>query len=89
MDRQALALLIPIMALAIPVAAIIFGSLVKMARLKAGAERSELLNPAIESRLLAVEDEVASLRRELVDTQERLDFTERLLSAKSRPEPDR
>lgn len=83
MDKQTMALLIPIIALTIPVVAIIGGSLVKIARFKAEAARGALPNPELDSRLAALEDEVVSLRQELLETQERLDFTERLLTRQS------
>jgi hypothetical protein len=83
LDRQAVALLIPVMALAIPVTAIVFGSLVKMAKLKADAQRGPLASPDTDNRLAALEDEVVTLREDLSETQERLDFTERLLAQKS------
>jgi hypothetical protein len=83
MDKQTLALMIPIVALSIPVVAIIFGSLVKMTKLKADAQRLALPNPETDARLAALEHEVASLRQELLDAQERLDFTERLLAQRS------
>ncbi len=82
MDKQALAMLIPIMALAIPVAAIIMGSLVKMAKFKAEGQRGAL-SPDADLRLAALEDDVHGLRRELAETQERLDFTERLLAQRT------
>jgi len=83
MDKQIMALMIPVLALSIPVVAIIFGSLVKMAKFKAEAQRGALAGPEMDQRLAAIEDEVVSLRHELVETQERLDFTERLLAQKS------
>jgi hypothetical protein len=89
MDKQSLALMIPIVALLIPVSAIIFGSLVKMTRLKAEAMRGALPNPESDARLAALEQEVASLRQDLLDTQERLDFTERLLAQRGAGEAKR
>jgi len=83
MDKQSLALMIPILALSIPVVAIIFSSLTKMAKLKADAQRGMMVHPETDARMAALEDDVASLRRELVETQERLDFTERLLAQRS------
>jgi hypothetical protein len=78
MDHGSLALLIPIMALAIPVCAIVFNGLIKVAKYRAGSAGGT--DPAAESRLSALEQEVAQLRGELSETQERLDFTERLLA---------
>lgn len=82
MDRQIMALMIPVLALSIPVVAIISSSVLKLARIKAEAQRASLVNPELESRMAALEEEVVSLRHELVETQERLDFTERLLAQK-------
>jgi len=52
-------------------------------RLRQGPGGSELQGPAgseLEARLEAFEAEVSKLRRELSETQERLDFAERLLA---------
>jgi hypothetical protein len=87
MDKQTLAVLIPVIALTIPVVAIVFGSLVKMARLKADTQRHALASPEVEARMAALEEEVVSLRQELIETQERLDFTERLLTRQSEQRP--
>lgn len=79
MDRQSLALLIPIIALSIPVVAIIINGLVKVAKYRAmegGAEGGGELR----GRLDALEQEVDIMRHELSETQERLDFAERMLS---------
>ena len=86
MNRQMMALLIPILALSIPVVAIIFGNLTKMARFKAEAAQRGLGHPETEARLAALEDDVMMLRRELSETHERLDFTERLLAQRSEVE---
>ncbi len=83
MDKQTMALMIPVLALSIPVVAIIFGSLVKMAKFKAEASHGALANPEMDHRLAALEDEVVTLREDLSETQERLDFTERMLAQKS------
>ncbi len=83
MDKQQLALMIPILALSIPVVAIIFSNLAKMAKFKAEAQRGAIGNPATDARVAALEEDVATLHRELLETQERLDFTERLLAQRS------
>lgn len=80
MGKQELALLIPIAALMIPIVAIVFTNLTKMARLKAEAQQGL---PGAEARMAAIEEDMAALRQELSETQERLDFTERLLAQKS------
>ncbi|MGE0442027.1 MAG: hypothetical protein AB7L66_09600 [Gemmatimonadales bacterium] len=82
MDKQMMALLIPLFALAIPIVAIVTSNMVKMARFKAEAQAGGL-GPDAESRMAALEDDVAGLRRELAETQERLDFTERLLAQRT------
>lgn len=66
------------LALAIPIVAIICGTLVKMQKVK-NAGSAELSADDL-ARLDALEQEVTSLRHELTETQERLDFTERLLT---------
>ncbi len=86
LDKQTLAIFIPIIALSIPVVAIVMTNLVKMQRFKAEANRGGSLNPDAEARMAALEDEVSALRQELGETQERLDFTERLLT-KGKDEP--
>jgi predicted nucleic acid-binding Zn-ribbon protein len=53
-------------------------TIIKLARLR--ASRSDSLSPDVMTRLEAVEREVADLQQELGETQERLDFAERLLS---------
>ncbi|MEO8635618.1 MAG: hypothetical protein ABI587_10125 [Gemmatimonadales bacterium] len=85
MDRHTLALLIPIFALAIPVSAIIFRSLIKLQQLRIEETRLRVGagdHPADDS----LGQEVAQLRQELSEVQERLDFTERML-AQSREAP--
>lgn len=79
MDRHALVLLIPIILLSIPVVAIIMNSLVKLARIRALGTEAEGAGE-LTGRLEALEQEVVGLRHELIDTQERLDFAERLLT---------
>jgi predicted nucleic acid-binding Zn-ribbon protein len=71
MDPQFLAPLIPIVAI-IAVAA------VKIARLR--ATRPESPSTDVTARLEALEHGVQDLQQELAETQERLDFAERVLS---------
>lgn len=82
MDRQVIALLIPIFALAIPLAGIIFVGLQKLARtrLEEARLRAGVLEKGSEEEIAALREEVGELRRELGDVQERVDFAERLLS---------
>ena len=62
----------------IPVVAILAFAAVKIARIRAG--RPELPSGDIAARLEAVERDVTTLQQELAETQERVDFAERLLS---------
>jgi hypothetical protein len=82
MDKQIIALLIPIIALAIPLAGIIFFGLQKLARtrLEEARLRAGTLDRGAETEITALRDDVGDLRRELSDLQERMDFAERLLS---------
>jgi hypothetical protein len=77
MDPQFLAPLIPIVA-------IIAFAAVKIARIRAG--RPELPTTDLTARLESVERSLQGLQEELAETQERLDFAERLLT-KARDEP--
>lgn len=71
MDPQFLAPLIPIVA-------IIAFAAVKIARLR--ATRPDSPSADVTARLEALEGGVQDLQQELAETQERLDFAERLLS---------
>lgn len=83
MDKQELAVLIPVLF-------VFFTGLVVLSRTaigKALARRiggDEALPPALEAELSELRLEVDALRGELQETQERLDFTERQLSAGKR-----
>jgi hypothetical protein len=75
MNPEALVLLIPI-------SAIIMTGLVKIARIRSPGQQGQG-DPGVkqlEARLEAVEQELAGLHHELSETQERLDFAERLLA---------
>lgn len=82
MDSRAIALLIPIFALAIPVGAIIMGSLVKMKKLalEEAKIRAQGIGGTGEHELALMRGEIDQLRSELNEVHERLDFTERLLA---------
>ena len=84
MDKQVVALFIPILALAIPVTAIIFNSMLKMQKMK--LEEARLRHTGEPGLLAEVEElrhELQQVRNELGEVQERLDFTERLLTSRS------
>jgi hypothetical protein len=81
-DKQIVALLIPIFALAIPISAIILHGLQKLARMRLEEARLQQgpRDKGTEAEITLLREEVGDLRRELSDVQERLDFAERLLS---------
>lgn len=78
MDKQTLAIFIPILIFSVPVVAIVFNGLIKLARIRAEQHRG-IGGEAME-RLADLETEVHELQRQLAETQERLDFAERLLA---------
>lgn len=82
MDPRIVPMLIPIMALAIPVAAIVLGGLSKIAklRLEEAKIRAGTLDAGAEGELNHLRNDVDQLRAELAEVHERLDFTERLLA---------
>jgi hypothetical protein len=81
MDKQVIALLIPIVALAIPLAGVIFYGLLRVARMRLEEARvhAGVLDKGSEAEIAALREEVGEVRRELGEVQERLDFAERLL----------
>ena len=62
----------------IPVTAIIAYAVIKIARIR--ATRPDLPSSDVTARIEALEQSFESLHQELADTQERLDFAERILS---------
>ena len=86
MDKQIIALLIPIMALAIPVGAIIMGGLTKVARLRLEeAKLRQQSGSGTTDEVQELRGEVETLRRELSELNERVDFAERLLARGREP----
>jgi hypothetical protein len=73
---------IPILALSIPVTAIVFSGMAKVLRLRIEEARIRHGADGGGEEVEALRDEVEQLRDELADIQERLDFTERLLIQK-------
>ncbi|MGH7527134.1 MAG: hypothetical protein ACREMX_10570 [Gemmatimonadales bacterium] len=80
MDLSGLAVLIPILALSIPVLAIFFNGLHKTIRLRTEETQRRAASVSDGPDLQALADEVERQRQELAEVQERLDFTERLLA---------
>ncbi len=70
--------IIPILIFSIPVLAIIFNGLTKLARIR--AETQQGVGGEVLERLNELEGEVQDLRHQLTEAQERLDFAERLLA---------
>ena len=79
MDKQQLALLIPLVALSIGLAATVLSGLAKLQRERNKAGRA-ITDDDVAGRLEALEQEVGSLRGQLAEAHERLDFAERLLA---------
>lgn len=83
MDPRGLAILIPILALSIPVIALVFSGMTRLARARKEAIEAQYggpLNRAVEAQLEELRAEMQDVRRDLSETQERLDFTERMLT---------
>jgi len=64
----------------VPVAAILVYGAIKIANIQAQARGRAAADPEADARLQAVESELGTLRQELGEVHERLDFTERLLA---------
>ncbi len=89
MDRHALVLFIPILALMIPIVAVVANAWQKTARMRLDETRARagLLDGVGVGELEALRSEVNELREELDQVHERLDFSERLLvQMRDRPE---
>ena len=81
MDKQSIAVLIPLFALTIPIVGIIAGSVLKLQKGKMELLRLQgQADPGLLNELDELRHEVQQLRGELTEVQERLDFTERLLT---------
>jgi hypothetical protein len=87
MDPGDFAVFIPIVALCIPVAGIVFHGLEKVARLRLEEAKLKagVLDGQSTAELTALRDEMGEVRRELAEVQERLDFAERLLTSGRSP----
>lgn len=77
----------PMMALMIPILGVLIGAFVVFSRSHIGHALAERIagrsagSPALEAEVRELRGEVDAIRAELTETQERLDFAERLLSA--------
>lgn len=68
-----------VLALLIPIVALLCGTAVKITSMKNAHRRSGMSEDAV-ARLDALEGDVDHLRQQLSETQERVDFAERLLA---------
>ena len=89
MNPEGVAVFIPIVALSIPVAAIVFRGLQNMAKLRIeeAKVKAGMLDGQGSTELAELREEMGDVRRELSEVQERLDFAERLLTSGRAPEP--
>lgn len=69
-----------VIAVSIPIVAIIAVAAIKIARIVASRPEAALPSGDVAARLDALERDVDGLQQQLTDTQERLDFAERLLA---------
>jgi len=86
MDKEMMVLLIPILGIATGIIAIMVGGVLKLAKLKLEKERLQVQGGDVPNaqEVIALRAEVDTMRGELNELQERVDFTERLLA---RPKP--
>ena len=83
MDKQAIAVLIPVVALIIPIVAIIGGSMLKIQKAKLEEARLHAGDPGMVAEVEELRQELQQVRGEVAEMQERLDFTERMLTSRS------
>jgi hypothetical protein len=76
--------LVPIVVFLIPIAAIVFSGLQKLARLRIEEARVRQSGGGT-AEVEDLRNEVQQLRSEMAEVQERLDFAERLLARTDRP----
>ncbi len=88
MDKQVVALFIPIVALAIPVAAIVMNGLQKMWRLRVEEAKLRIHSGQSGSseEVEALRSDVDTLQQQISELNERVDFTERLLARGRTPD---
>jgi hypothetical protein len=77
-DKQVLAIFIPILIFATPIVIVIFNGLAKLAKIKADSQGS--LGGEGMERIAELESQMQHVQQQLSETQERLDFAERLLA---------
>jgi len=77
MDKQTLAVMIPLLALCIPVVIVFFNGLTKVLKARGSGPDSA---PHLQAQVDELRENLEQVRRELAEANERLDFTERLLT---------
>ena len=77
--------LVPIVIFTIPIVAIVFSGLQKLARLRIEEARVRQSGGPGAGEVEDLRSEVQQLRQEMTEVQERLDFAERLLARTDRP----
>ena len=83
MDKQTLGVMIPIIALLIPISAIIGSFMLKIQKAKLDEARLRSGDPGVLAEVDELRNELHQVRGELAEVQERLDFAERLLTSKA------
>jgi hypothetical protein len=83
MDKQAIALFIPIFALMIPIVAIVGSIMLKIQKAKVEEARLTSGDPTVLAEVDELRQELQQVRGELSEMQERLDFTERMLTSRT------
>lgn len=83
MDKQAIAVMIPIFALMIPIVAIVGSYMLKIQKAKVDEARLHSGDPAVLAEVDELRQELQQVRGELSEMQERLDFTERMLTSRA------
>lgn len=86
MDKQTLAVMIPVIVVSIPLVALIFSGMQKMMKLRIEEEKVKRGSGESARQIDDLRAEVDQLRHELGEVHERLDFAERLLARKSETE---
>ena len=91
MDPDVIDGVVALLGLMVPVLGLSVAGLFVLSRSRIGEAVARRIagvreDPEVEDQILALQDDMSALRRQLHETQERLEFAERLLA---RPEPPR
>ena len=86
MDKQALAVMIPVIVMLIPLTAVVMSGWQKIMKLRIEEAKVKGAAPESGREIEDLRTEVEQVRRELGEVQERLDFAERLLARTSERE---